>query len=283
MQLSHPQADIFIPDDEPLPSSLARTSHLCLAAHQDDIEIFAYHGIAECFGRKDRWFGGVVVTNGGGSARSGIYGDYTDEQMQAVRLREQRKAAYVGEYAFQIQLAHPSADVKDVKNTDVAADIEAILKASQPETLYLHNPADKHETHLAVLTKCLTAIRALPLAKRPKKAYGCEVWRDLDWLLDEDKEALPVDQYGNVASALVGVFDSQITGGKRYDLATTGRRLANATYHNSHAVDTAEALTFAMDLTPLIQDDTLSLEDYTLRYIDRFKEDVRARIQRFKA
>ena len=28
------------------------------------------------------------------------------------------------------------------------------------------------------------------------------------------------------AMALVGVFDSQITGGKRYDLATAGRRMA---------------------------------------------------------
>ena len=29
----------------------------------------AYHGVAECFGRKDKWFTGVVVTNGAGSPR----------------------------------------------------------------------------------------------------------------------------------------------------------------------------------------------------------------------
>ena len=59
---------------------------MCISAHQDDIEIMAYHGIAECFGRSDRWFTGVVVTNGAGSPRSGIYGEYTDAEMQKVRV-----------------------------------------------------------------------------------------------------------------------------------------------------------------------------------------------------
>jgi len=56
---------------------------------------------------------GVVATNGAGSPRSGIYGDYTDREMQKVRLAEQRKAAYVGEYACQIQLGFTSSQVKD--------------------------------------------------------------------------------------------------------------------------------------------------------------------------
>lgn len=281
MQFSHPQSEIFIPDETDIDKALSRTTHLCLAAHQDDIEIFAYHGIAACFNRNEKWFGGVVITNGAGSARSGLYKDYTDEQMQKIRQHEQRKAAYVGEYAFQIQLAHPSSAVKQKENDVVVDDLKKILKATRPEALYLHNPADKHDTHIAVLSKCLKAIRELPMEQRPKKAYGCEVWRDLDWLLDEDKEVLPVDQYENIASALVGVFDSQITGGKRYDLATTGRRLANATYYTSHATDEAQALTWAMDLTPLLKDDTLSLESYTLDYIEHFKKDVSMRIKKF--
>src|SRR5436305_4768012 len=111
MQFHKSDADIFVPDGVDAAEALARTTHLCIAAHQDDIEIMAYHGIAECFGRGDRWFTGVVVTNGAGSPRSGSYGDYTDDRMQQVRVLEQRKAAYVGEYACQIQLAFPSSYV----------------------------------------------------------------------------------------------------------------------------------------------------------------------------
>ena len=123
MQFHNPNTDLFVPDGAAPEAALARTTHLCIAAHQDDIEIMAYHGIAECFGQQDQWFTGVVVTNGAGSPRSGIYGDYTDEEMQRVRLIEQRKAAYVGDYACQIQLGFTSSQVKNASETAVVDDL----------------------------------------------------------------------------------------------------------------------------------------------------------------
>jgi LmbE family N-acetylglucosaminyl deacetylase len=278
MQFHKSTADLFIPDGLEPGAALGRTTHLCIAAHQDDIEIMAYHGIAECFGQKDRWFSGVVVTNGAGSPRSGIYGGYTDEEMQRVRLVEQRKAAYVGEYAAQAQLGFSSAEVKNAANREVVEDLEQILRATRPEVVYLHNPADKHDTHIAVLLRSLEALRAVREETRPKKVYGCEVWRDLDWMLDEDKQALPVSARSNIAAALVGVFDSQVTGGKRYDLATAGRRLAHATYFASHGTDQESALSFAMDLTPLIDDPSLDIATYVLGLVDRFRADVARRL-----
>ncbi len=180
MQLQNPNADIFVPDNTPMPAALERTTHLCITAHQDDIEIMAYHGVAECFGRSDRWFAGVVVTNGAGSPRVGIYGRYSDEEMQQVRLREQRKAAYVGEYGCQIQLGYPSGAVKDANKPGVRQDLEAILRVARPEIVYLHNPADKHDTHIGVTLRAIAALRQVRAETRPAKVYGCEVWRDLD-------------------------------------------------------------------------------------------------------
>jgi LmbE family N-acetylglucosaminyl deacetylase len=280
MQFHNAAADLYIPDGAPADAGLARTTHLCIAAHQDDIEIMAYHGIAECFGRRDRWFTGVVVTNGAGSPRAGIYGDYTDEEMQKVRLIEQRKAAFVGDYAAQIQLGFTSSQVKNPQEPAVVADLSAILRATSPEVVYLHNFADKHDTHIAVATRAIAALRAVRSQTAPRKVYGCEVWRDLDWLPDAEKVALPVSARSNIAAALVGVFDSQVTGGKRYDLATAGRRLAHATYFASHGTDEESALTFAMDLTPLVESPTLSVRDYVLGAIDRFREDVGKRLEK---
>lgn len=282
MKFSHPSADIFVPDATVAPeAALARTTHLCVAAHQDDIEIMAYHGIAECFGRADQWFSGVVVTNGAGSPRSGIYGGYTDAQMQEVRRQEQRKAALVGEYSIQLQLAHPSSAVKDRGNAAVQADLATIFATAQADVVYLHQPADKHDTHVGVLAHSLAALRRLPAAQRPKRVLGCEVWRDLDWLLDTDKQVLDAGRFPNLAMALVGVFDSQITGGKRYDLATAGRRVAHATYHTSHATDQFQGITWAMDLTPLVANPELSLAEYTLGYVERLKQDIAARLAKF--
>jgi len=272
-------ADFFVPDEIPRDAAIARTTHLCIAAHQDDIEIMAYHGAAECFGRKDKWFSGVVVTNGAGSPRAGIYGDFTDEDMQKVRVLEQRKAAYVGEYACQIQLGFTSSEVKDPKQAAVVGDLSQILLAARPEYVYLHNPADKHDTHVGVTMRSIAALRAVRDQVKPAKVYGCEVWRDLDWLLDEDKQVLPVSARSNIAAALVGVFDSQVSGGKRYDLATAGRRLAHATYHASHGTDRESALSFAMDLTPLVEDPSLDVAGYVLGLVDSFRADVEKRVK----
>lgn len=278
MKFHNPQADVFVPDSADPDAALSRTTHLCVAAHQDDIEIMAYHGIAECFGRKDTWFTGVVVTNGAGSPRAGIYAQYTDEEMQQVRLREQRKAAYVGEYACQIQLGYSSSAVKDPNQAGVRDDLTAIFRAAKPQVVYLHNLADKHDTHVGVTLRAISALRALGGEARPQKVYGCEVWRDLDWLPDEQKQALPVSARSNVAASLVGVFDSQVSGGKRYDLATQGRRLAHATYFASHATDVETALSFAMDLTPLIGDPKLPITGYVTGLIDQLRKDVEQRI-----
>ncbi len=275
MKLHRPHADIFVPDNTPLTAALARTTHMGIGAHQDDLEFFAAHGILECHGRDDAWFCGVTVTDGAGSARTGVYERLNDEGMIEVRRAEQRKAAAVGDYAAMMQLDYPSAMIKDRAQSGPADDLYAILDAARPRVLYLHNPADKHATHIAVLARCLEAVRRMPREMRPEKIYGCEVWRDLDWLPDARKVALPVGDRTNLQAALNGVFDSQISGGKRYDLAVMGRRLAHATFHESHATDKATGLTYAIDLTPLAKDDALSLEDFTMALVDEFAAEVR--------
>jgi hypothetical protein len=116
---------------------------------------------------------------------------------------------------------------------------------------------------------------------KPKKLYACEVWRDLDWLLDEDKVALDVSLYPDLASELLKVFRTQIAGGKRYDLATLGRRRANATYYNSHAADAETELTWAIDLMPLLRDPSLTLEGFTLSLVDRFRMDIKKQLKGF--
>jgi len=87
-----------------------------------------------------------------------------------------------------------------------------------------------------------------------------------------------VASHENLAAALNGVFDSQIAGGKRYDLATLGRRRANATFFESHAVDECESVSFAMDLTPLVDDPSLDIVEFVLGFIHRFEADVRNKL-----
>ena len=273
-------AEIYIPDYEPVEKAFSRTTHLCFSAHQDDIEIMAAQPILECFQQKDKWFAGVVVTDGRGSPRDGIYKNYNDEEMRIVRFKEQRKAAFVGEYAAQVLLDYPSRVVKDASRQEPVEDMVNLLRASHPEIVYTHNLADKHDTHVGVALRVIEAIRRLDQTERPARLVGCEVWRALDWMADPDKVLLDVSSHENLQSALLGVFDSQIVGGKRYDLATLGRRRANATYLESHGVDETTGLSFAMDMTPLIIDADKKPLEFIQEFIQRFGQDVTERIGR---
>ena len=282
MKFTLETAELIIPDGLPEEEALARTTHISFGAHQDDLEIMSYGGIITCFQQADKWYTGVVVTNGSGSPRDDLYKQYTDDDMRLVRFKEQRKAAIVGEYAAQALLDYPSSAIKDGANKSAVDDIEALLKACKPEVVYTHNLADKHDTHVGVTMKVIEAIRRLPEGERPKQLLGCEVWRDLDWMCDEDKIVLDCSAHENLQAALLGVFDSQICGGKRYDLATMGRRKAHATYHASHGVDETTGLNFAMDLSPLMTDVDKDPADYAKEYIQRFTEEITSRIAKLQ-
>lgn len=279
MQFAKTTADFYVPDGTEPSNALARTTHLAIGAHQDDLEIMSFSGILACFQQKDRWYTGVVATNGSGSPRTDVYADFSDDEMRAVRKEEQRKAAHLGEYAAMIQLDYPSAEIKDGANLDPVEDLQRILEAATPEVVYLHNLADKHDTHIGTTLKCIEALRRLDPEARPRQVLGCEVWRDLDWLVGEDKVALDVSAHEGLQTALLGVFDSQVCGGKRYDLAAMGRRRANATFAESHSVDVSTGMTFAMDLTPLVTDPGMAPAAYVGEYLRRFTDDVLSRVE----
>ena len=280
MKLHNSTAKTFVPDGQGFPAAIERVTHLGIGAHQDDLEFMAFHGILECFASPTKWFGGVTCTNGAGSSRAGSYEKFTDEQMMAVRREEQNAAAIVGRYGVMIQLDYPSSAVKSATDPALKNDLRSILTAAQPEVVYTHNPADKHDTHLGVVIAALQAMREMPRTDRPKKVIGCEVWRNLDWLPDADKVLMNVGGRDNLAAALNGVFDSQIAGGKRYDLATLGRRAANATFFESHATDAATQLIFGMDLTPVVADESKDIVEYVLSLIEKFSSDVKGKLQK---
>ena len=274
MKFSQDNHDLTVPDSVEINEAVARTTHLGVGAHQDDLEFMALHGILECFQKNDRWFSGITCTDGAGSSRTADYAHFSDEEMKAVRVEEQKTAAKIGQFGFIAQLGHPSSNAKNpAKRNSLTEDIKAVLQAATPEIVYTHNPFDKHATHIGVMLATLAAIRQLPADARPKKLFGCEVWRGLDWLPDSEKTIHDVSPHPNLAASLNGVFDSQIVGGKRYDLAVEGRRLANATFFDSHSVDDANRVQYAIDLSTLISGD-VSLEDFMHEKLNKLNQEI---------
>ena len=260
LKLSRPGAEVFVPDGASWEAACARVTHLVVAAHADDVELMAWHAVLNAEG-----LAAVIVTDGGD---------------RDTRLREQKHAASRGNYALMVWLDHASAQVKRADCPALASDLGAVLSAVRARWVYTHNPADRHDTHVAVALHTVQALRANPSSV--ERVLGCEVWRALDWLQAEDKVVLDVSTVEDRLMPLIGAFDSQIAGGKRYDLAAAGRKRANATFLESHAVDRATAVEYAIDLTPLVRDPALDVSRWTLQLVERFARDVEARLARWK-
>jgi len=278
MKFTKSTTDVFLPSGGTLDAALQSVTHLGIGAHQDDLEFTTYHGILSCFEKPGTGFCGITCTDGAGSPRSGDYARYTDEDMRAIRREEQRTAAQVGRFKAMFQLDFSSKEIKSDINPEVIADLTAILGAARPKVIYTHNLTDRHPTHVGVARHVIHALRGLLPDYRPEAFYGCEGWRDLDWIPQARTKVLDVSEREHLAASLSGVFDSQIAGGKRYDLAILGRRRANATMFASHGVDEMTSAMYAMDLMPLLDDPALELKVYVEAIINGFRNEVLANL-----
>jgi len=276
---SQPGAETYTPDGQDLDVALDKITHLAVGAHQDDLEIMAIHGILECFNHAERSFSGVVVTSGQGSARSGKYAAFSDQLMAATRKEEQRAAARLGRYGSLLQLDFESAHIKQATGQkELVSDLCSLLSGVKPDVLYTHSLFDAHATHVATSWAVVAALRLLPAERVPRQVVGCEVWQDLDWLPQAHKIIMDVSAEAELQVQLLAQFQSQISGGKRYDLAALGRRRAHATFSDSHHVDHSSGLVYGMDLLPLVRDPLLKPGEYLAFLIKQFEEQSLGRL-----
>lgn len=282
MNFSQADAEIYAPGGADGLKALASTTHLGIGAHADDLEIMAYPGICACRGKTQLRFSGVIATDGAGAPRSGPFAGVPGPELVKIRREEQKAAADLGRYAAVVQLGHPSSEVRGTGRIPLVEDLVQILQMARPKVLYLHNPADRHETHLAVLQASLTAVRELAPADQPGEIYGCEVWGDLDWVPAGHVLRLPCPAPADFGPSLLRVFRSQ-TESKRYDLAAAGRRRAQATFGDAYTPDMAEEVVLALDLKPFLKNPQLSLADFVSNLTGEFRKQTLERIRRIEA
>lgn len=247
---------------------------LCICAHQDDNEIMAVDGILKGYYSRKYSFALVETSDGGGSARTGEFANYTDDMMKEVRIKEQEEAAEIGKYHSLYMLNYASKEIKEKDNDEIVKEYIEIIKELKPQVIYTHSILDKHPTHIGVVIKVIKALRQLPKEEQPRLFYGCEVWRGLDWISDERKIGFDVSRNEKLQKKLLNVFRSQIAGGKAYTKASIGRRYANATYFQSHSVDSYKMISYGIDLKPLLKNPNLSIKEYAFTFVDELKIEI---------
>jgi len=278
-------AEIFVPDGVSFEEAMSRSTVMAIGAHPDDMEIMAIPGILK--GRQEggsRFFG-VVATNGGNTQRTGDYTGLSLLDMRETRAGEQKASAVSGQYSAVVLLGYESVEMKDIHDSRPDADFMQLIDGVRPDVLYLHNPFDRHDTHVAVCMRAIGALRKIAASSgwMPHAVYGCEVWRSLDWMIHGDLLSLPVDDPTNLSEVLIGHFKSQYAHERRYDLAIQGRRQVNAMHQEAQSPGLHTEIEYAVDLLPLVREEDLRLEDFTRRVLDHFAADILSRVERFSS
>jgi hypothetical protein len=64
-------------------------------------------------------------------------------------------------------------------------------------------------------------------------------------------------------------------------LAVQGRRRANATFFDSHGSDLYSSVAWGVDLKPLVEDASLSMEAFIAEKVTQLSEDIVNRVSKF--
>lgn len=276
--MNPPELEIYVPDAAQTVSGtsaeqvLASITHLGIAAHPDDLEIMAIDGILKGFSGRGNVFGGVVLTDGRGAPRSGKFSSLSDDELALLRKEEQKEAARIGSYGALVFLNFSSRDVR--QGSSVVDSLARVLQMARPRWVYTHSLLDAHPTHSAAAWRVIQALRSLPEEFLPEQVFGCEVWRGLEWLPARWRVTFDCSEHLALQRQLLDAFKTQVESGKRYDFAIPGRRAANATMNDPNAVDNAQAVAYAMDLTPLTRDKTLSPRAYLQEILRGFEQEA---------
>lgn len=247
---------IEVPDGTDPLVALARTTDLAVVAHPDDLELSVVAPLLACRDDPDRWFTGVVCTDGAGSVRPPDMAALDNEAFAAVRATEQVAAARAAGMSAVVLVGLPSDVVRQPGDghRQLVDTVAAVVEACAPDVVHTHDPADPHATHVAVLAAVVSALRTLAPDRRPRQLVGWEGWRSVDWAPRGDRVAIDVAD-GDAADALVRMHTSQVAT-KRYDIASRGRRQAHATFADHRAGDEAAEVALGVDLTTLLDDTT---------------------------
>lgn len=259
---------------EALQAALARTTHVGVGAHQDDVEIMAGPMLLK---NKDSWMT-VIVTDGAASKSvlNGVATDLTPRQLTDMRQREQREAARETGTPV-IQLKYPSAAVgghMGEGKREEAAFALGTLFAAMPRTqeVFGHNPIDKHATHLGVLAVQTAALRA---AKPPqlKNVYAMEVWGGLTGIPESQLSMFVVEDGKDLAAinTLVGKYQSQIQGqGRDYAATTTARMVGHGGYvSNPHLSNPPVGMVIGLDITDFAKGESCDMGALAKELLER--------------
>ncbi len=249
----------------------APITHIAIAAHKDDGEMLALHGILNCYDKGG--FALIVLTDGGNCPKSGKYADVSYDDMAELRTEEQKRAATFGKYEKVYFLQLPSSSL-ETEFEEISSKVASIFNENPTiQYAYAHSLFDRHKTHINASKIAIESIRQSKYKGKIKMLYGVELWRDLDWIPENEQILLDVSGSKDFAMDLLSFFPSQ-NQSKMYNKGFCGRVVANATFSNSHSNSLASEQIRAIDMTKLVFADKNAVRAFVDEQLGKFKQEI---------
>lgn len=241
--------------------------YVCICANPSDCEIMAIDGIQRGYRAKKYTFAAVITTDGADCEGFGKQKKYSPKKIALMRAAEQKKAANIGRYNSVYFMNYKAEDARNQDDEDIVNEYVEIIKELKPRIIYTHSILDRDPTHVAVAVKVINALRQLKKAQMPAQLYGCEEWRDLDWVSPEKVTTFDVSHNIRLQRQLISVHKSQNLN-RDYISAAMGRRYVNATFAKSEKKKDAKLTSRAINMTTLLRRKEYPVKRFAMSFID---------------
>lgn len=247
--------------------------YVCICAHPSDCEIMAIDGIQRGYRAKKYTFAAVITTDGSDSERNGKLQKASNRRIASMRMSEQKKAATLGRYNSVYFMNYKPEQARNQEDEDIVNEYVEIIKELKPRIIYTHSILDRDPTHVAVAVKVINALRKLRKTQMPALLYGCEVWRDLDWVDPSKVVSFDVSHNIRLQKQLIMVHKSQNLS-RDYLNAAVGRRYVNATFSKSEKKKEAKLTSRAINMTTLLRRKEFPIKRFAMSFIDDLYSEI---------
>jgi LmbE family N-acetylglucosaminyl deacetylase len=233
-----------------------------ISPHPDD-DILGAGGVMIEAAEKGRAVFSVTLTDGRGSPRRDPA--LSDEEMAGLRQKESLAAlrAVGAKGGFYFRKRNSGLEGEEGKK--VAEELRKLLDSLRPSEIFLPAPYERHRTHIRCTRLTLGALRSLDGLK--PSLLGYSLWGN--FFGGKKRFARDITPFVRKKVEAVLAHATQIAY-KNYQQGVLGKNNAEAIFWESHEIQKATFVETFLDMTELLEQKDLSLEDFIRQDVEAF-------------
>jgi LmbE family N-acetylglucosaminyl deacetylase len=257
------EAFIAIQEGKPLDDFRGREDNMVVISPHPDDDVLGAGGVMIQAAEEGRAVFSVTLTDGRGSPRKDP--TLSDEEMAGLRQKESLTALRIVGAKGGVYFRKTSSGLEGEEGKKVAEELRKLLESLRPSEIFLPSPYERHRTHIRCTRLTLGALRSLEGLK--PSLLGYSLWGN--FFGEKKRVARDITPFVRKKVEAVLAHATQI-GYKNYQQGVLGKNNAEAIFWESHEIQKATFVETFLDMTQLLEQKDLSLEDFIRQDVEAF-------------